>query len=61
MEQVSWDEAVEFCRRLTQLQQEAGVMPEGWAWRLPTEAEWGYASSDVISPPAAGCLPDRRR
>jgi formylglycine-generating enzyme required for sulfatase activity len=32
---VSWDDAVEFCRRLSQ--------KEGKTYRLPTEAEWEYA------------------
>src|SRR5262245_57904801 len=32
---VSWDEAVEFCRKLSLL--------EGIEYRLPTEAEWEYA------------------
>ena len=32
---VSWEEAGEFCRRLSQ--------KEGQAYRLPTEAEWEYA------------------
>lgn len=32
---VSWDDATEFCRRLSQL--------EGKTYRLPTEAEWEYA------------------
>ncbi|WP_096608166.1 SUMF1/EgtB/PvdO family nonheme iron enzyme [Calothrix sp. NIES-2100] len=35
VEQVSWDEAVEFCARLTQV--------TGKPYRLPTEAEWEYA------------------
>jgi formylglycine-generating enzyme required for sulfatase activity len=35
VEMVSWDEAVEFCRRLSQ--------KEGKKFRLPTEAEWEYA------------------
>ena len=40
VETVSWDEAVEFCRRLTGLPAETAA---GRVYRLPTEAEWGYA------------------
>ncbi|MBI4747861.1 MAG: SUMF1/EgtB/PvdO family nonheme iron enzyme [Acidobacteria bacterium] len=35
VEQVSWDDAVEFCQRLSH--------STGKAYRLPTEAEWEYA------------------
>ncbi|HQO09812.1 MAG TPA: formylglycine-generating enzyme family protein [Clostridiales bacterium] len=36
VEQVSWYDAVEFCKRLSQ--------KEGVTYRLPTEAEWEYAA-----------------
>ena len=34
VEQVSWDDCQEFCRKLN------AKMPRGGAFRLPTEAEW---------------------
>jgi formylglycine-generating enzyme required for sulfatase activity len=40
VERVSWDQAVEFCRRLSDM---AGERAAGRAYRLPTEAEWEYA------------------
>ncbi|MFM8251818.1 MAG: formylglycine-generating enzyme family protein, partial [Planctomycetota bacterium] len=39
VEQVSWEEAVEFCRRLSALPEEK---KSGRVYRLPTEAEWEY-------------------
>ena len=40
VEKVSWDDAVEFCRRLSDLPAEKAA---GHVYRLPTEAEWEYA------------------
>lgn len=40
VEQVTWKDAVEFCRKLSELPEENAL---GCAYRLPTEAEWEYA------------------
>jgi len=43
VELVTWHDCVEFCARLTQRERQAGRLPAGYAFRLPTEAEWEYA------------------
>jgi len=40
VEQVSWEDAVEFCKKLSDLPEEKAA---GRVYRLPTEAEWEYA------------------
>jgi formylglycine-generating enzyme required for sulfatase activity len=43
VEQVSWDEAMAFCQKLTEREKAAGRLPAGYAYTLPTEAQREYA------------------
>jgi len=40
---VSWLDAVSFCKALTILSKGEGKLPENYEFRLPTEVEWEYA------------------
>jgi formylglycine-generating enzyme required for sulfatase activity len=56
VETVTWLEAMEFCRKLTEREQAEGRLPTGHVYTLPTEAQWEYACRAGTKTPYAGEL-----
>jgi formylglycine-generating enzyme required for sulfatase activity len=40
VDSVSWNDAMSFCVRLTELEEKQNMLPEGMAYTLPTQAQW---------------------
>jgi formylglycine-generating enzyme required for sulfatase activity len=61
VENVTWNHAKNFCERLTQKDSDAGVIPPGYSYALPTEAQWEvYVDEARIQDAITSHLGDRR-
>ncbi len=47
VDSVSWNDAMSFCAKLTEVEKEAEMLPEGMAYTLPTQGQWESFASGV--------------
>ena len=47
VESISWDHAMAFCDKLTDFERQAGKLPAGYHYTLPTESQWSAFSADA--------------
>jgi hypothetical protein len=47
VESVNWIEAMDFCRKLTELERQAGTTPAGAVYTLPTQKQWDDFLADA--------------
>ncbi len=43
VERVTWQNAMDFCAKLTEIEKTAGRLPEGYVYSLPFMVQWEYA------------------
>ncbi len=47
VESVTWQNAIDFCKKLTEMDRDKGVLPTGYHYSLPTELQWSTYNADA--------------
>jgi formylglycine-generating enzyme required for sulfatase activity len=61
VDSVSWDDAMAFCKKLTEKEQRANELPKGYIYTLPTQAQWEQLVDDTSLSDAVMSLNMQRR
>jgi formylglycine-generating enzyme required for sulfatase activity len=61
VDSVSWNDAMDFCKKLTAKEQDAAQLPDGYAYSLPTEDQWVKLVDNASLSDAVMSLPPTRR
>lgn len=58
VESITGNEAIEFCKKLTEIEKDSGILPEGFVYTLPTYEQWLQFVDDA---PLKGSITPRGR
>jgi formylglycine-generating enzyme required for sulfatase activity len=61
VDSVSWNDAMDFCKKLTATERDADQLPRGYAYSLPTEDQWTMLVDDASLSDAVMSLPPTHR
>jgi formylglycine-generating enzyme required for sulfatase activity len=61
VDSVNWNDAMAFCKKLTEKEQKAGELPKGFVYTLPTQGQWERLVGDAPLSDAVMSLSAPRR
>jgi formylglycine-generating enzyme required for sulfatase activity len=61
VDSVNWNDALAFCKKLTEKEQKANELPKGYIYTLPTQAQWEQLVADASTSDAVMSLNGRHR